>query len=205
MSEPIARQPILKPGITLYLIRHGETDWNREQRYQGQTDIAMNDTGRAQAKLNGTALRNLLPGIAAADFVCSPLGRAVETMEIVRAEMGLSKAEYRTDRQLLELHYGHWEGQLAADLPASDPAGIAGKAADPFGWRPHGGESYADLMQRVKTWIVSLDRDTVAVTHGGVSRVARGAIFGVEHQLVPFLDVPQDKILMLRDGAMRWI
>ncbi len=54
-------------------------------------------------------------------------------------------------------------------------------------------------------WLEGLDRDTVAVTHGGVSRVARGAILGIESGLVPFLDVPQDRILILRDGAMTWL
>ncbi len=196
---------ILTPGISLYLVRHGETDWNREARYQGQSDIPMNDIGRAQARTNGIAMRSLMPEIAAADFVSSPLIRAVETMEILRSEMGLPKAGFRRDPQLLELHYGHWEGQLAADLPAADPEGIAGKASDPFGWRPRGGESYADLMQRVAAWIATLDRDTVALTHGGVSRVARGAIFGLETHRVPFLDVPQDKTLVIRDGAMQWI
>ena len=205
MSDHDPRSSILKPSITLYLIRHGETDWNRDQRYQGQTDIPLNDLGRAQARANGMSLRNLMPEIAAADYLSSPLVRAIETMELLRAEMGLPKSGYRRDPQLLELNYGHWEGQLAADLPLNDPESVASKATDPFGWRPHGGESYNDLMQRVTQWLATLERDTVAVTHGGVSRVARGAILAVETQRVPFLDVPQDKTLVLRDRTMRWI
>lgn len=196
---------ILKPGITLYLVRHGETDWNAEARYQGQADIPMNDTGRAQARANGAALRTLLPAIAKADFVASPLSRAIETMELLRIELGLPKSGFRQDRELLELNYGHWEGRLAADLILADPEGVAGKAADPFGWRPRGGESYADLNKRIAPWISSLSRDTVAVTHGGVSRVARGAILGLDKSLVPFLDVPQDKTLVLRGRTMAWI
>ncbi len=96
-------------------------------------------------------------------------------------------------------------GRLAADLPESDPVGLAGKASDPFGWRPQGGESYSDLQERVTAWLEGLERDTVAVTHGGVSRVARGAMFAVAGTLVPFLEVPQDRILRLRDGAMHWL
>jgi len=195
----------LKPGVTLYLIRHGETDWNRAQRYQGQADIPLNETGRAQARRNGQALRELLPSIASADFVSSPLSRAVETMEILRAELGLAPETYRRDPELLELHYGHWEGQLASELPASDPEGVAGKTGDPFGWRPIGGESYADLMERTVRWLYTIARDTVAVTHGGVSRVARGALLGLDRTLVPVLEVPQDRILVLAADGMRWI
>jgi len=196
---------VLKSGITLYLIRHGETDWNRDQRYQGQRDIPLNDTGRAQARRNGVALKAFLPELADFDFVSSPLQRAVETMEVLRAAMGLDPTAYRRDAQLLELHYGHWEGHLASALPESDPEGVAAKAVDPFAWRPKGGESYADLLARVSPWLASIERDTVAITHGGVSRVARGAVLALDTALIPTLEVPQDRVLVLRDATMRWI
>jgi broad specificity phosphatase PhoE len=77
-------------NVTIYFIRHGETDWNKIQRYQGQTDIPLNDTGRAQAARNGRVLGEVIgAGKAQVDFVASPLERATETMEIVRANMGL--------------------------------------------------------------------------------------------------------------------
>lgn len=196
---------VLKTGITLYLIRHGETDWNKAQRYQGQRDIPLNDTGRAQARRNGAVLKDYLPEVEGYDFVSSPLSRAIETMELLRDAMGLDPTRYRVSSDVRELHYGHWEGELASELPLSDPDGVAGKAADPFGWQPRGGESYADLMCRIRPWLASIDRDTVAITHGGVSRVARGAILGLAERDVPTLDVPQDRILVLRDATMRWI
>jgi broad specificity phosphatase PhoE len=205
LNSELPPTALLKPGLTLYLIRHGETDWNKEARYQGQRDIPLNETGRAQAKRHGEVLKTLMPALAAFDFVSSPLGRAVETMRLIRAALGLGAEDFRTDPHIMELSYGHWEGQLAAELPEKDPAGLAGKTSDPFAWRPTGGESYRDLQKRVSAWIAMLDKNTVAVTHGGVSRVARGAIFGVDVSLVPFLDAPQDKILRLRDGQMLWL
>lgn len=195
---------MLKPGITLYLIRHGETDWNRAQRYQGQRDIPLNETGRTQARRNGAVLKRLLPDATQFDFVSSPLSRAIETTELMRSEMGLPLSGYRIDDRLRELHYGHWEGHLATELPESDPDGITAKSLDPFGWRPRGGESYADLMERVRPWLASIDHDTVAITHGGVSRVARGAVLGLDTRDVPTLDVPQDRILVLKDASMAW-
>ena len=196
---------VLKPGVTLYLIRHGETDWNAEQRYQGQADIPLNDTGRAQAQRNGVILKDYLPRLQSADFISSPLSRARETMEIMRAALGLAPSTFRIDAELMELHYGHWEGHLATELPSTDPEGVAGKAADPFGWRPRGGESYADLMIRTARWLNSITRDTVAVSLGGVTRVARGALLDIETRLVPMLDVPQDKILVMRGSEMHWL
>jgi broad specificity phosphatase PhoE len=197
--------PVLRPGVTLYFVRHGETDWNKAARYQGQADIPLNDTGRAQARRNGEILRSLLPAIARADFVSSPLGRAVETARILRSALALEPDAFRRDPQLMELHYGHWEGHLATDLHLTDPEGVAAKARDPYGWRPRGGESYADLSVRVANWLKTLEQDTVAISHGGVSRVARGVVVGNETADVPYLDVPQDKVLILRDGEMGWM
>ena len=195
----------MKPGVTLYLIRHGETEWNREQRYQGQRDIPLNDTGRAQARRHGEILRSLMPAIISFDFVSSPLGRAVETMQLIRAALGLEPGHFRTEPEIIELCYGHWEGELATGLREKDPVGVTGKMTDPFGWRPNNGESYHDLQIRVAAWLERIDRNTVAVTHGGVSRVARGAIFGIEAERVPFLEAPQDVILKLTAGAMEWL
>jgi broad specificity phosphatase PhoE len=205
LKTAAADRPVLKPGVTLYLIRHGETDWNLAQRYQGQRDIPLNDTGRAQAERNGTVLKAAVPAAAELDFVSSPLSRAIETMQILRTAMELDAEAYQTEAQLLELHYGHWEGHLASTLADVDPVGVAAKARDPFAWRPTGGESYSDLMVRIKAWLTSIERDTIAVTHGGVSRVARGAVLNLDASEVPTLEVPQDKILVLRDNTMTWL
>lgn len=196
----------LVPGVTIYFVRHGETDWNATRRYQGQADIAINDRGRAQARRNGEALRVLLPEIAAADFVASPLGRTRETMRILRDAMGLPPDDYRTDHRLVELHYGHWQGKLQSDLPRLDPEGVAGRAADPFHWRPTGGESYVDLSRRLLDWLQSVRRDSVVVSHGGVSRALRCLLVdSVSQADVPALEVPQDRILVLADRHMRWM
>lgn len=196
----------MKDGVTIYFVRHGETDWNRFRRYQGQTDIPMNDNGRAQARRNGEALRQLLPAIATASYVASPLVRTLETMRIIRATLGLDPEGFHIEPRLIELNYGHWEGQLAADLPMTDPDGIAARAADPYLWRPQGGENYVDVSARLGAWLGSLDRDTVAVSHGGVSRALRGLMIdGLDRAGILDLDVPQDRILVLRKGAVDWL
>lgn len=195
----------MRSDVTIYFIRHGETDWNAQSRYQGQADIPMNAFGRAQARRNGEALRARLPDIASACYVASPLLRARETMEIVRGEIGLDPASYNLDDRLKELHYGHWQGIFAADLPVIDAPGIKERTQDTFRWRPHGGESYADLMARAVAWLDGVASDTVVAAHGGVSRVLRGHLYGIEPALVPELAVPQDRVLLLRRDGMEWL
>ncbi|MFT3731568.1 MAG: histidine phosphatase family protein [Hyphomicrobium sp.] len=205
MSNAAKATVSLKPGILLYLIRHGETDWNRESRYQGQRDIPLNAVGREQARRHGEILKQFMPAITAFDFVASPLQRAQETMRLVRGAIGLDPDGFRIAPEIAELSYGYWEGELAAELPLKDPEGVAGKASDPYGWRPRDGESYQDLEQRVSGWLATLSSDTIAVSHGGVSRVARGALLGIDRSVVPFLEVPQDRILALSDRRQQWL
>jgi probable phosphoglycerate mutase len=195
----------MRPDVTIYFIRHGETEWNAEARYQGQADIPMNARGREQARRNGLSLRPLLPKIAQADYVASPLARARETMQIVRTVLDLPPDDFRIDDRLKEAHYGDWQGTLAADLPRVDAEGLVARTRDPYRWRPRGGESYQDLMARAVPWFQSIDRDTVVVSHGGVSRVLRGHILGLDLKSVPLLDVPQDRVLLLRHDAIDWL
>jgi probable phosphoglycerate mutase len=197
---------MLEAGITLYFVRHGETDWNALQRYQGRRDISLNAKGRDQARRNGRALADLLGAQAAAlDYVASPLLRARETMEILRGEIGLARETYRIDQRLAEIDYGHWEGRFWAELPHTDPEGFAARKADTWGWQPTGGESYRMLSQRVAGWLADVGRDAVVASHGGVSRVLRGLIMQLPPAEIFALEVPRDKVLLARAGSIEWL
>jgi len=168
-----------------YFMRHGETDWNVEGRLQGQHDIPLNAVGYGQAAACGEILRDLLerdgrdPG--SFDFVASPLGRARKTMELVRAELRLDVAGYRTDERLAELSFGRWEGLTFAELKRNhaDVLALATREHDKWGFRPPGGESYADLLVRVRQWQETVAHDTIVVAHGGVARTLI-VQFGIE-------------------------
>lgn len=194
----------MKQGVTLYYVRHGQTSWNFERRIQGQTDIDLNDTGRAQAARNGNLLKDLRPDIAELDFVASPLNRCRETMEIVRECIGMPREGYATDDRIKEIHYGSWQGQLWPEIHEFDPQGAAAREADPFNWRPDGGESYADLTARAAAWSGEIERDTVVVSHGAFSRALRAHVVNLDHDGITELRVPQDKVLILRAGEMEW-
>ena len=97
---------------SLYFVRHGQTDWNAETRFQGTRDIPLNDIGRGQASRNGKALKDIVDP-SKVNFIASPLMRTRETMEIIRAEMELEPQAYQTDDRLKELSFGDWEGRTA--------------------------------------------------------------------------------------------
>lgn len=195
----------MKPGITLYFVRHGQTEWNRTRRIQGQIDAPLNDHGREQAARNGRALAKIGLDLRKVPFVSSPLVRCRETMEIMRETVGLERSSYATDDRLKEIHFGEWQGRYWPELCERDQRQLAARAARPFTWRPPGGESYADLTARAADWLSAIDSDTICVSHGGVSRALRGHILGLQKAEVPELPVPQDKVLALKNGRMYWL
>jgi broad specificity phosphatase PhoE len=194
----------MNPPPLLYYIRHGETDWNRESRLQGQRDIPMNANGRAQARSCGDILRGLIAREPETelDFVSSPLGRARETMELVRATLGLEPQSYRVDDRLTEVSFGEWEGFTLDELRRHSPEAVAARERDKWGFAPPGAESYAAMSQRVRGWYDSLQRDTVAVAHGGTLRglIVQLGIYPAEE--APFLDIGQGVVYAIRGGGM---
>src|SRR4029079_18359550 len=168
------------PRPVLYFVRHGETDWNRERRLQGQHDIPLNALGRVQASRCGEVLRSLLGRdgrrVEEYQYVSSPLGRARETMELLRAAMGLEPATYRTDARLMEMSFGRREGFTFAELQAREAKGLAERERDKWGFVLPGGESYAQLQVRVHSWYEGIDQDTVVSAHGGVCRVLMASL-----------------------------
>lgn len=197
---------MLKPGVTIYFVRHGQTDWNAVQRYQGQTDIPLNEKGRSQAARNGRALKDHFADRSSdLDYVASPLSRASETMRIMRSVLELPADDFRRDDRLREQSYGHWEGQLWSELPRIDPQGFAARQADKWGWEPQGGESYAMLSDRIAGWLADVQDDCIVASHGAVSRALRGLVLSLDRASITDLEVPQDRIMVLRRGTIEWL
>ena len=190
----------------LYYIRHGETDWNVEARLQGARDIPLNAAGRAQASRCGDILRDLAGvdqrAIEALDFVASPLGRARETMEILRETLGLDREAYRIDPRLTEVSFGRWEGLTLAEVSARDPDAVAARERGKWTYVPPGGESYAAMSRRMHDWYVSLNGDTVAVAHGGTLRGLVVHLGIATPDRAPHLDIRQGVVYRIADGAM---
>jgi broad specificity phosphatase PhoE len=190
----------------IFYIRHGETEWNRDGRLQGQQDSRLTGRGRDQASSCGRLLRDLLQRDARnpddLDYVASPLGRARASMELIRIALGLAPERYRTDDRLMELAFGRWERQVYVDLRTHDPELLAARERDKWNFRPPGGESYADLMERLRAWQAEVTRDSVVVAHGGVAR-ALMALNGIAPpDKACELDVDQGVIYLFAGGCL---
>src|ERR1043165_1748340 len=110
----LARIPRYSPRMNILLVRHGETAWNREGRYQGRTDIPLSDTGRAQVPAPGEPPRHIPIKIAYA----SPLSRAKNTAEAILGGR-TPVVPLWLDANLLEISHGQWEGKLASEVGIS--------------------------------------------------------------------------------------
>lgn len=184
--------------MLVYVIRHGQTDWNAIRRLQGQKDIPLNDFGRTQAVANGHALAAILgPTALDFDYVASPLGRTRETMELLRGAMGLDPAAYRTDERLVEVSFGDWEGHTLPELKREHPEKVRARKAAKWDFIPPGedAESYEILSWRIGAWLTSVDRQTVCVCHGGVIRSIFRLVTGMEKDEAADIPIPQDRIL----------
>jgi broad specificity phosphatase PhoE len=190
---------------TIYFIRHGETDWHLEGRLQGQKDIPLNDLGRVQAEEAGRRLRELVPNAEDLDFVASPMTRTRETMERLRATLGLHPTSYRLDDRLVELTFGAWEGMTWKEVRKAEPQAAAARERDKWGYAPPGGgESYAMLADRVRPILDSLTRDAVIVAHGGVARAFLAVACGVSTRHAASIDIWQGKVLVIDGRRHYW-
>ncbi len=127
--------------VPLYMLRHGETAWNTERRMQGLRDSKLTERGRLQAEAMGRTLkRELGDAEGPTVFLRSPLGRTLETSEIIGREIGLAPEQWRDDPRLVELGYGDWEGLSWKDIEVTHPTALAD-------WRAEGSMKGLDLTQ----------------------------------------------------------
>lgn len=195
---------MLRDGVRLFVVRHGETDWNAQGRMQGQQDIPLNAVGEDQARAVGQRLIQLAPDVASLRFIASPMLRTRQTMDILRATLGLSVGGYALDERLKELTFGEWEGLTWKEVRKVDPERAALRMADKWAYVPPGGESYAMLADRVALWLSEQESDAVVVAHGGTARVMLYLIAGVPPERAPLIDIWQGRVMSFQRGAYRW-
>ncbi len=150
--------------MNLLLIRHGQTNWNLEQRFQGQSDIPLNETGRNQAH----ALADRLSAEPFEAVYSSDLQRATETANIITQISGC-----KPDLRLREVNFGDWEGLTYDEIKAKHPDTLADWEADIFKNAPPHGETLEGLSVRVQSMLDELrekheDQNILIVAHGGV-------------------------------------
>ncbi|MFQ6548805.1 histidine phosphatase family protein [Aestuariibius sp. 2305UL40-4] len=147
----------------LWILRHGETEWNAAGRMQGHLDSPLTERGREQAVRQGALLEGL--DFGALDVWMSPLGRAVQTAAI--ALDGRARI-LRSDDRLMEIGMGEWQGRARAELDVSqEQDGLLYYDSAP------GGEGFPALYTRCRSFLDDLERPAVLVTHGITSRMLR--------------------------------
>ena len=127
---------------TIYLIRHGETDWNVAGRYQGQADPPLNARGIAQSEQLAGELR----AVDLQALCSSPLRRAAQTAEILSIALGIP---YTTDPRFMEIHQGDWQTRLRSEIESLYPEVFRLWERRPWETQPPGGETLEDVQMRV--------------------------------------------------------
>jgi len=188
---------------TIYLVRHGETEWNREGRRQGRSDSPLTLRGRAQAVAVARRLRPLLEQAERIAIECSPLGRAHVTARILLRQLRLPEHTLRRAPLLAELDHGAWEGLTAAEIEQRFPGELASRARDKWSYAMPGGESYAEVHQRAARWLAEREpgETVIAVTHEMLSRALRGAYTRQSPREMLSLVHPHERVFRLRGGA----
>ncbi len=169
----------------IYIVRHGQTDWNIEHRIQGQSDIPLNDTGRKQADI----LSNKIKSLNINRIISSDLSRTMETAQIANQH---THFPIQSDRRLREFNYGDLEGTLGLSHPP--------ELWDMFDHMPEkfNAESIPDIYNRIKSFFEILDvrENVLLVTHGGAIRMM---MYYVEHpselNLDEFLELARSKTI----------
>lgn len=173
----------MSTAITMHLVRHAESRWNVEGRYQGHADSGLTEEGRRQANLFGTAFAASAPSPDV--VVSSDLPRVVDTATMYADLVG---AEIRLDPELREMSVGDWAGLTFEEAAVAHPSVVARVAAGEDLARGVGGETFADTRQRV---VVALSRATaglddmggdhevVVFTSGNPIRLATAHMLGI--------------------------
>jgi len=169
-------------GVKLFLIRHGQTEWNLEGRYQGSMDTDLTETGKIQARL----AKEYLEKVDFSNIYSSPLRRAIDTAKIIADGR---QGDIKIKEELKELNFGKWEGLKFGEIDDKFHEDYQDWLSDPFNNKPTGGESFKQLLKRVIKGIDEIiaenedGSDVAVVAHGGV----------IVALLVHWLKIPKDR------------
>jgi broad specificity phosphatase PhoE len=186
----------------VYLLRHGETEYNRADRFDGRLDSPLTDRGIKEARRHGRTLRGLIDHIDDFRFVSSPLGRALHTARIISEALGRPHAEIETEERLTEIDFGAWDGLTLVEIEQDYGTQWQERNRDEWHYRIPGGESYAMVARRVESWMGTAHGRLIVVTHGAVERILRGLYAGMSNTEILALDEPQDILFRLEGGQV---
>ena len=181
-----ATLPSLRPnhqGIRLLLVRHGETDWNQQKRYQGQVDISLNENG----KLQSDKVAEFLKDVSIDKVYSSSLLRAKETAEIILQQHQGINLELELNDGFKEIIHGAWEGKLETEIEQEFPGELQRWRDTPEQFQMPAGENFTAFWQRTVEVYESIIKEALAdklntiliVAHGGTNQILLCHILGL--------------------------
>jgi probable phosphoglycerate mutase len=178
----------------IWFLRHGQTEWNKAYRLQGQLDSPLTPQGIADAHRQAGLIAPIL-ALNPAIYV-SPLGRTIQT-----ADIALAGAPYHCDARLMEIHAGNWQGRLRADLMVEDPAWAnSHPTALEIYESADGGEGLTAFQARIRSFLDDLTGPTVIVAHGLWGQVMRAQVCGLDMAQAGHLSNDQGCVYVLENG-----
>ncbi len=195
--------------LKIILIRHGETVWNKEGRYQGRQDSPLTQKGIQQAKDNAKKVERYLKEENDNDIeiYASPLGRARSTALILCEEMGIDDKEIHFDDRIVEFDYGIFEGKLKEYCKQYYAKEFQDREANKWFYQIENGESYEMVTQRLMEWIEERDgsKIIIMVAHEMVNRALRGLYLDLSERETLELRQENSVLLLLENGMEKII
>ncbi|PST94383.1 histidine phosphatase [Photobacterium sp. NCIMB 13483] len=186
---------------SIFLLRHGQTVFNAQQRLQGHCNSNLTDLGQHQAAAIGLSLQNKLANKRQWTIYSSPLGRAMQTAAIVAEQIGIDVSEIVQDARLQEFCLGDWEQAYIPDIKATQPRLC--EQRDWYLMAPNA-ESYYAVKDRIEDFLadVSVPENVIVVSHGLTGAVFRGVYVGMTYNEVFSQDLPQDAYFLLANDKI---
>jgi len=189
---------------TIYLLRHGETEFNTQGRYQGELDSPLTEVGVQQVQQNAQMLKSLIGNPDEWKIVSSPLGRAMQSTEIICETIGYDVKKVEKDERLTEVAVGQWAGLTTKEIESSWPNLF--QNTDVYNWyfNAPDGEAYDSVVSRLSAWLKDIQHvpNVIAISHGLTGRVLRGIYADLKKEDALKLEVSQDVFFKLTDKTI---
>ena len=197
----------MKELPTIILVRHGQTQWNVEGRYQGRLNSDLTEKGKTQSKRNASKIAKVLDLKMPFKVFSSPLGRAKESSYLICDELGFDKSRVIFDERLSEFNYGIFEGKTKDECQELYPQVLAQREANKWSYQIENGESYLLVTERLKSWLQSISSEEVVlmVAHEMVNRALRGIYCDLDSNSMLELRQANDLVLKLENSEEKII
>ncbi len=190
----------------IYLVRHGQTEFNRISRLQGHVDSPLTPLGVDQAERVGALLKTLIGDPADWVIEASSLGRTAHTARIIAGVLGVG--DVVLEDRLREVSMGSWDGLTVDEIAAIAPEAVAAAQRSSLFFHSPDGETYEAMAARMRSWLgEALDdgRPRIVVSHGVSGRVLRALYADLDWEAAVLMAAPQDAVFCLDEGRIERI